>query len=224
LGQWDSKLLTLLQGLSGYVSQRDIKLDLTLLPEGVRRLLALSQAVPERAQSGHTEQPVPLLYRVGEFTLDQWRDLLQFNAFVGVLFLSLVRLLRGRASFRGIDLLRFLQSAGPEALPTVTLIGVGPVQLAGYLVRPQIVTRSTAYRLTLHEFDRWAGTLQENTVQVLRDALQRELPDAQVIGHPWHSGVRPDYQLLLSINRFEREGGRVRLGRLPFEATVDSDG
>ncbi len=138
LGQWDSKLLTLLQGLSGFVSQRDIRLDLTHLPEGVRRLLALSQAVPERAQSGHAEQPLSLLYRVGEFTLDQWRDLLQFNAFVGELFLSLGRLLRGRASFRGVDLLRFLQSAGPEALPIVTLIGllvgavlafVGAVQL-----------------------------------------------------------------------------------------------
>lgn len=138
LGQWDSKLLTLLQGLSGFVSQRDIRLDLTHLPEGVRRLLALSQAVPERAQGGHAEQPLSLLYRVGEFTLDQWRDLLQFNAFVGELFLSLGRLLRGRASFRGVDLLRFLQSAGPEALPIVTLIGllvgavlafVGAVQL-----------------------------------------------------------------------------------------------
>ncbi len=138
LGQWDSKLLTLLQGLSGFVSQRDIRLDLTHLPEGVRHLLALSQAVPERAQSGHAEQPLSLLYRVGEFTLDQWRDLLQFNAFVGELFLSLGRLLRGRASFRGVDLLRFLQSAGPEALPIVTLIGllvgavlafVGAVQL-----------------------------------------------------------------------------------------------
>ncbi len=138
LGQWDSKLLTLLQGLSGFVSQRDIRLDLTHLPEGVRRLLALSQAVPERAQSGHAEQPLSLLYRVGEFTLDQWRDLLQFNAFVGELFFSLGRLLRGRASFRGVDLLRFLQSAGPEALPIVTLIGllvgavlafVGAVQL-----------------------------------------------------------------------------------------------
>jgi phospholipid/cholesterol/gamma-HCH transport system permease protein len=48
------------------------------------------------------------------------------------------RLLRGRASFRSVDLLRFLQSAGPEALPIVTLIGllvgavlafVGAVQL-----------------------------------------------------------------------------------------------
>jgi phospholipid/cholesterol/gamma-HCH transport system permease protein len=62
----------------------------------------------------------------------------QINQFVGELVLSFARLLTGRASFRRIELLGFLQSAGPEALPIVTLIGllvgavlafVGAVQL-----------------------------------------------------------------------------------------------
>jgi uncharacterized lipoprotein YmbA len=73
---------------------------------------------------------------------------------------------------------------------------------------------------------------------VLRNQLQRELTGAQVIGYPWHSSVRPDYEVVLSINRFERQGGRirleagwillaqpqgrlVRLGRQPFEAAVE---
>ncbi len=140
---------------------------------------------------------------------------------------------------------RLASGTPPLAMPQpaipaqpLPLIGVGPVQLAGYLDRPQIVTRSTTYRLQLHEFDRWAGTLQENTLQVLSDVLQRELPGTQVIGYPWHNGVHPDYEVLLTINRFEREGGRVRLdaswtllaqpqghgvrlGRLHFEAPVD---
>jgi len=138
LGLWDSNLLALLQSLGGFVAQRGIRLDLSNLPEGVQRLLTLSQAVPERAGAGRTERQASLLYRVGELTLGQWRDFLLLNAFVGELILSLGRLLSGRANFRRVDLFRFLQSAGPEALPIVTLIGllvgavlafVGAVQL-----------------------------------------------------------------------------------------------
>lgn len=138
LGAWDSRLLTLLQNLSGFAGAQAISLDLATLPDGARRLLALSQAVPERSGARRTDRRVSLLHHLGEATLDLWRELLRFNAFVGELTLSLGRLLRGRASFRGIDLLRFLQSAGPEAVPIVTLIGllvgavlafVGAVQL-----------------------------------------------------------------------------------------------
>lgn len=138
LGAWDSKLLTLLQNLNGFVSQRQIGLDLTAMPAGAQRLLDLSQAVPERAGAKRTVQQVSLVYRMGEHTLDLWHEFLRFNEFVGEIVLSTGRLLTGRASFRRIDLLRFLQSAGPEALPIVTLIGllvgavlafVGAVQL-----------------------------------------------------------------------------------------------
>ncbi len=125
-----------------------------------------------------------------------------------------------------------------ESLP---LIGIGPVELASYLDRPQLVERSTPHRLQLHEFDRWAGTLQENAVQLLRDAIQRELTGAQVIGYPWHSSVRPDYEVSVTINRFERQGGEVRLearwtlvkqpqgrllrlGRQPFASALDGSG
>jgi uncharacterized lipoprotein YmbA len=134
----------------------------------------------------------------------------------------------------------------PAAMPqsripgqSLPLIGVGPVQLASYLDRPQMVERSTPHRLKLHEFDRWAGPLQENAIQVLSDVMQRELAGAQVIGYPWHSSVRPDYEVVVTINRFERQGGRVRLeagwtllaqpqgrlvrlGRQPFESAVGS--
>ncbi len=99
-------------------------------------------------------------------------------------------------------------STPDQSLP---LVGIGPVQLASYLDRPQIVERSTRYRLTLHEFDRWAGNLQENTVQLLRDVIQRDLRGAQVIGYPWSSGVSTDYEVLVTIDRFERQGMTMKL-------------
>jgi uncharacterized protein len=133
----------------------------------------------------------------------------------------------------------------PMAMPqpvmsgqNLPIIGVGPVELASYLDRPQIVERTTPHRLQLYEFDRWAGTLQENALQVVTEVMQQALGGAQVVGYPWHSSVRPDYELVLTINRFERQEGRVRLesrwtlvaqpqgrlvklGRQLFEAPVD---
>ncbi|MEJ2394135.1 MAG: PqiC family protein [Candidatus Thiodiazotropha sp.] len=133
----------------------------------------------------------------------------------------------------------------PMAMPqpvmsgqNLPIIGVGPVELASYLDRPQIVERTTPHRLQLYEFDRWAGTLQENALQVVSEVMQQALGRAQVVSYPWHSSVRPDYELVLTINRFERQGEKVRLesrwtlvaqpqgrlvklGRQPFEAPVD---
>jgi len=113
---------------------------------------------------------------------------------------------------------RLDQSAPGAAMPAAVsegdvppLVGISEVALAGYLDRPQLVERSPEHRLTLHEFDQWAGGLRENILQVMRDELQRSLPRTQVIAYPWHRGVHPEYELELSVNRFERQGERVWL-------------
>ena len=138
LGAWDSSLLTLLQGVSDFAEDRSISLDLSALPDGVRRLHKLARAVPERAGGQGPVEGQGLLYRLGESSLRVWHEFQQINRFVGELVLSFGRLMVGRANFRRVELLGFLQSAGPEALPIVTLIGllvgavlafVGAVQL-----------------------------------------------------------------------------------------------
>ncbi|MCU7846268.1 MAG: PqiC family protein [Candidatus Thiodiazotropha sp. (ex Monitilora ramsayi)] len=98
-----------------------------------------------------------------------------------------------------------------QAGDNLPLVGVGPVRLASYLDRPQIVERQSPHRLTLYEFDRWGGTLQENLVQVLSNVMQQAMPQVQVIGHPWNSSVEPDYEVVLYISRFDREADKIRL-------------
>ncbi|MGH7786201.1 MAG: STAS domain-containing protein, partial [Candidatus Binatia bacterium] len=48
LGKWDSALLTFLHKVSDLAKARHVTLDSDGLPEGVRRLLALAAAVPEK--------------------------------------------------------------------------------------------------------------------------------------------------------------------------------
>ncbi|MEN8167441.1 MAG: PqiC family protein [Pseudomonadota bacterium] len=90
-------------------------------------------------------------------------------------------------------------------------VGVGPVQLASYLDRPQIVTRLTPYRIELDDFHHWAGKLQENITLVLVDVLQAELGSDAVIAYPWHRAVQPAYLLTLDIGRFDAEAGQLLL-------------
>lgn len=90
-------------------------------------------------------------------------------------------------------------------------VGLGPVQLAGYLDRPQLINRVGPYQLTLNDFEHWAGTLQDNIKAGLVDALQARLGTDLVIAYPWHGAVRPGYQLLLDFSRFDAEAGQFVL-------------
>ncbi|MEJ2620516.1 MAG: PqiC family protein [Candidatus Thiodiazotropha sp.] len=95
--------------------------------------------------------------------------------------------------------------------PGLVRIGIAPVEVAGYLDRPQMIERQTTHRLELYEFDQWAGSLQENLLSLVSDQLQLQLRNMQVITYPWPSSMSPDYDLNLFISRFERADGQIVL-------------
>lgn len=138
LGAWDSVLIVFLRQLAALAASHGRELALDDLPEGARRLLALSTAVPERQGSRRATAAVPLLERIGVATTDILRGGRALLAFVGESALSVARLCRGQARFRKADFLIILQQCGAQALPIVSLISflvgmilayVGAVQL-----------------------------------------------------------------------------------------------
>jgi len=97
---------------------------------------------------------------------------------------------------------------GPVAEPATTryanlLVGVGPVDLADYLNRNQMVHRDTEVRLQLDEFDRWAGDHGKNITTVLAENLARLLGSDGVLPYPWSSSLDLDYQVVVAIRRFD---------------------
>src|SRR5215831_20400858 len=50
-------------------------------------------------------------------------------------------------------------------------LGVGPVTVPPYLDRSQIVTRTSRAKLTLADFDQWAGPLADTIARVLSEDL-----------------------------------------------------
>jgi len=138
LTSWDSSVLTFLVEVSELCRQRGINIDRTGLPAGVRRLLELAEAVPEKKGARKEEVEAPFLERVGNSAIGAGESLGEMLNFLGEMSVTFVRLFRMKVRFRAVDLVLLIQQCGAQALPIVTLISflvgvilafVGAVQL-----------------------------------------------------------------------------------------------
>jgi phospholipid/cholesterol/gamma-HCH transport system permease protein len=134
---WDSGLVAYLVAvvsqLRGWAGQGAPDLDQTGLPEGVRGLLNLAFAVPERAGDRRGKADESFLEEVGAEALGLVRSTGEIMAFLGEVVLSLRRLIQGRAGLRRADFLLVLQQAGAEALPIVSLVSFLVGMIFGYI-------------------------------------------------------------------------------------------
>ena len=138
LTSWDSSVLTFLVEVSELCRQRGISMDRDGLPAGVRRLLELAEAVPEKKGARKEEVETPFLERVGNSAIGTGESLGEMLKFLGEMSVTFVRLFRMKVRFRAVDLILLIQQCGAQALPIVTLISflvgvilafVGAVQL-----------------------------------------------------------------------------------------------
>ena len=135
---WDTSLLTFLIQSFAIYEQHRVEVDRSGLPQGVQRLLALAEAVPERQGMRRAPRRVAWLSRVGAQTLSMVEAMGDALTFLGDACLSFWRLLRGQVQFRRKDFGIILQDCSARALPIVSLISflvglilafVGAVQL-----------------------------------------------------------------------------------------------
>ena len=138
LTSWDSSVLTFLVEVSELCRQRNIPMDREGLPVGVKKLLALAEAVPERKGARREVTEASFLERLGTGTLGLSGSAREMLAFIGDMTVTFVALLRMKAHYRASDLFLLIQQCGAQALPIVTLISflvgvilafVGAVQL-----------------------------------------------------------------------------------------------
>lgn len=86
-------------------------------------------------------------------------------------------------------------------------VGVGPVSVAGYLDRPNLVFQESGNRLAISESHRWAGDLPENIARVTATNLSRLLRSSGVRVWPWESDEGLRYQVTLDILRLDGTPG-----------------
>ena len=82
-------------------------------------------------------------------------------------------------------------------------ISVGPVTIPAVLNRPQIATLSGSNAVILSEYDRWAGSLNDNLVRTLTDNLAVLLPVQTVVTYELGRRIDSSYQLVVDIQQFD---------------------
>ena len=141
LGAWDSMLIVFLRKLEATAHAQSVAFQHETLPQNLRDLLKLSSAVPERQGARRHESAPGLLTRVGNLTIGFFHDAWALLDFVGEVLLTFISFIFGKASYSKRDLFLFIQEAGFEALPIVSLISlligmilafVGAYQLANF--------------------------------------------------------------------------------------------
>ena len=138
LASWDSSVLVFLVDVSELCRERGVTMDRASLPIGLRRLLDLAEAVPEKKGARQEAVQTAFLERIGNTAIGCGTSLGEMLAFLGDMTITFVRLFRMKVRFRAVDLFLLIQQAGAQALPIVTLISflvgvilafVGAVQL-----------------------------------------------------------------------------------------------
>ncbi len=94
-------------------------------------------------------------------------------------------------------------------------LAIGPIEVPIHLDREGIVTHESQNKLTYSDRHRWAEPLEQNLTKTLHANLAQLLPNQQLIDFPYKQSNRPDYQLIVSIDKFGylSEGKVVLLAR-----------
>lgn len=141
VGRWNSALVAFVLRCQDLCQQQQIAFRTENLPAGVRQLIQLAQAVPEKRDARRDHTRSSWIHRLGGTAHDLAAGTRQMLTFLGDTVLAFIRLLRGRAQFRWSDAWLVIQQCGPEALGIVALINflvglilafVGAVQLTQF--------------------------------------------------------------------------------------------
>jgi uncharacterized protein len=82
-------------------------------------------------------------------------------------------------------------------------VGIGPIKIADYLDRSDIVTRETGNTVKFAEFEQWAGSFEDNFTRALAENLGFLLRSDQIYVRPWPQEVPVKYQVTLEVIRLD---------------------
>jgi len=89
------------------------------------------------------------------------------------------------------------------------VLGIGPVRVRDYLNRPQIVTRTSANEIRIHDFNYWGEPLSTNFTAILAQNLSVLLSTDRILIFPYRSKqeLPLEYQVAVDVIRFDGEPG-----------------
>ncbi len=94
-----------------------------------------------------------------------------------------------------------LTASGPVPSGGGVALGIGPISLAEYIDRPNLVVQQAPNQLNVAEDHRWAGDLSEGIGRVMAANLGREMHTGNVRTYPWLRDDEIRYQVTLDIRQ-----------------------
>jgi uncharacterized lipoprotein YmbA len=91
------------------------------------------------------------------------------------------------------------------SLPAGVAVSIGPIRIADYLRRSQIVTRGGGVRTNLAEFDLWFEPLEKSFQRTVADNVAALLDSKRVFEFPAQSQLQTGYQVPLQVTRFDTD-------------------
>lgn len=95
-----------------------------------------------------------------------------------------------------------LSAEGPSPSGGGVEVGVGPVILAEYVNRSNLVVKTSANKMEVAQNHRWAGDLDHSISRVLAINLGRKLNTGNIRTYPWSRDSEVDYQVAMDIREF----------------------
>jgi len=136
---------------------------------------------------------------------------------------GVLALIAGCASSPPTKFYRLMPAAAPAAAGSTRAVIVGPFQLADYLDRPQIVTRSGTNAVTVADFERWAEPLDANFQGVVAANVSRLLGSDRVLEFPARTIMEPERRVTGRISQFDVDAGGLAVLEVQW-GVLDGDG
>ena len=95
-----------------------------------------------------------------------------------------------------------LSPEGPSPTAAGIGIGVGPVTVAEYADRQNLVIQTGPNKMEVAELDLWSGDLNDSIARVLSVNIGRRLGTGNVRTYPWQRDSEIDYQIAMDISEF----------------------
>lgn len=124
LGDWDTALLTFLLGVIQHAKTKQLTVDRDGLPRGMSGLIDLATAVAPPKGTAEKRTRRSLVTVFGDAAISFAAGTGRLMAFIGEASMSLGRFATGRARFRRSDMWLFIEQAGVDALPIVSLLSL----------------------------------------------------------------------------------------------------
>ena len=85
------------------------------------------------------------------------------------------------------------------------IIGFGPLELPGYLDRPQIVTKGVNTEVIIDDFRRWSEPLDETINRVVAASVDSLVDEVIVVAYPYNTQVKPEFRVYGDVVRFDAD-------------------